>query len=388
MPEAESQIIENAISGFRSLYGIEPDFVAHAPGRVNLIGEHTDYNKGFVLPIALPFSTAIAVSRDTTNTVTLFSDGFGSAKFCVSDDPRCSSGWGKYVHGMSYFLHGSQIAINGWRGFVSTNIPTNANLSSSAALEVAAGLVIKQISELDVSLMDIALAGSQVENELLGLRSGVMDQIASAFAKEEAALLLDCRSLSYSLVSLPKNLVPVVMDTGTRRDLVGTEYNQRREACERVAKNLGVDFLRGITLDDLNSADTIDEVDYKRAVHVITENKRTLAAVQYLRENDLKKFGEVINASHISLRDLFEVTGPALDTIVELAKGTEGCLGARMTGGGFAGSALAIVEEGKVEEFCSSVIENWQDIPAQPAKKPFQLFPIKASSGASVLLCS
>lgn len=378
-------MITKARKGFRSHFNEDPVFISRCPGRVNLIGEHTDYNDGFVLPMALPFSTVIASSPISSDLVKVHSEGFGYAQFSLLESPQKSEGWSRYLHGMGAFLENSGVPVKGWNGFICSDIPAGANLSSSAALEVASGVIFRAVAGVDTPMMEIAIAGQAVENEIIGVHSGIMDQLACTFAEAGSALLIDCQSLELSSVLLPKQVSVVVMDTGTRRELSGTAYNDRRETCERVATILGADSLRDVSLQDLGSLGSVDDVGLRRARHVITENQRVLDVVHYLRNNDLVQVGNLINASHESLRSDYEVSGPALDKIVEIAQNVKGCYGARMTGGGFAGSAVALVDNEHVQDFCAQVSDLFTAPEEQPAEAPTTLFVVDASAGVSII---
>ena len=378
-------MITKARKGFRSHFNEDPVFVSRCPGRVNLIGEHTDYNGGFVLPIALQFSTVIASKPVSSDDVQVHSEGFGHAQFSLSESPQESEGWSRYLHGMGALLKSSGVPVKGWRGFICSDIPAGANLSSSAALEIASGLTFRSVAGVDTPLMEIAIAGQAVENEIIGVRSGIMDQLACTFAEAGSALLIDCQSLGLSSVALPKQVSVVVMDTGTRRELSGTAYNDRRETCERVAAALGADSLREVSLQDLGSLEVVDKIGFRRARHVVTENQRVVDVVHCLRSNDLMEAGNLINASHESLRSDYEVSGPALDRIVEIAQNVKGCYGARMTGGGFAGSAVALVDNEHVQDFCAQVSDLFTAPEEQPAEAPATLFVVEASAGVSII---
>ena len=346
-PEAPAR--DRAIARHQERFG-PPTLLTRAPGRVNLIGEHTDYNDGFVMPMALRFDTAIAVSlAPDADDSEIESEGYGGVRLgaTAADD------WAPHVRGMHRLLREQGIEPPHFRATVATDIPTGASLSSSAALEVAFGLVITQLAEADVSMTDLALLGQRVENEILGLPSGIMDQLISATAEDGSATLIDCRSLERRNAAVPDDAVVVVMDTGTRRQLVDSEFAARRATCEAAARLLGVDSLRDAT--DIDAIDAAHEVERRRARHVISENQRTLDAADALDRGDTAAFGGLMNASHASLRDDYEVSGPALDTIVEIAQGAPGCLGARMTGGGFAGCAVALVALDQRDAFEAAV---------------------------------
>ncbi len=338
----------------------EPTTVVRAPGRVNLIGEHTDYNDGFTLPMALPFDTVLAISDDgdpETGTVTIASDGFGEVAIDPSGDPRAVIAWARHIAGVIDLLAEHGVATGGWRAAVDTDIPTGASLSSSAAIEVAVITGLLHRAGLTWPPIDVARLGQRVENEIVGLPSGIMDQFISAGAVEGHASLMDCRALSLEPTPLPSGVVVAVMDTGTRRVLAEAAYGERRASCERAASALGVAALRDATLELVATLD--DPTDRRRALHVVTEDQRTLAAVDAMRSGDIVGLGRLMNESHASLRDDFEVSGPGLDAIVEVALGAPGCLGARMTGGGFAGCAVALVRTDDAAAFERHVIERY-----------------------------
>jgi len=371
--------IKRTSDGFQSRFGAAPDIIVRCPGRVNLIGEHTDYNDGFVLPIALPFETVIAASSSEDSQINLISEGFGSAHFSLEDSPMHTSGWGRYVHGMGSLITGSL----GWNGYISSSIPMGANLSSSAALEIAAGMVFKHLGALEITLREIALIGQRVENEFIGVRSGIMDQIACALSQRGKALLLDCLTLQTSMISIPEDTSVVIMDTGTRRELRSSEYNKRRESCESAALNLAIPSLRDASIEDIKKL--TNQTLKRRARHVVSENERVLKVVEAFSTGHSLTAGRLFSESHLSLRNDYEVSGPALDRIVEVALGTPGCFGARMTGGGFAGSAVAIVARDQVEQFCNFVTNNFECPESQPALAPTRVYPVEACAGVSLL---
>ncbi len=331
--------------------------MARAPGRVNLIGEHTDYNDGFTLPMALPFDTGIAVSSigdPDRDPVTIASTGFGEVELVRDEE---APPWALHLSGVVELMEAAGVPARGWRACIDTDIPTGASLSSSAALEVAAIRALLARAGRRWSPIEIAELGRRVENEVVGLQSGIMDQFISAGALAGHAALMDCRALTLTPVRIPTDVAVAVMDTGTRRVLAEAAYDERRSACDRVARQLGVPALRDATLDDLDRVD--DPTDRRRARHVIGENDRVLAAVERLDAGDTSGFGDLMTASHVSLRDDYEVSGPALDAIVEVAHGAAGCLGARMTGGGFAGCAVALVRAGEADTFAADVVDRF-----------------------------
>ncbi|MGI9606165.1 MAG: galactokinase [Acidimicrobiales bacterium] len=329
--------------------------VARAPGRVNLIGEHTDYNDGFVLPMALPFDTTIRLTERDDRVVNLRSDGFADTTITIDDDPRSVVGWARYVAGMIDRLG----APGGFDAEVSTTIPIGASLSSSAALEVATGFALCAMAGAGADPSLIARAGQWVENEVIGIQSGIMDQLISAAAVEGHALMVDCRSLETRAVQLPAESTVVIMDTMTRRELAESAYDERRAACERSAEQIGVSALRDASIDQLSLV--TNELDQRRARHVIGENLRVQRAVEALSVGDAARFGSLMNESHESLRVDHEVSSMALDCMVELARESPACLGARMTGGGFAGCAVALVERDRTEAFLELVRRRYDE---------------------------
>ncbi|MEP6297667.1 MAG: galactokinase [Ilumatobacter sp.] len=377
-PVVQGTAIRRAIDTFRGLWD-EPDVLSRAPGRVNLIGDHTDYSDGFALPMALPFDTAIAFATtgDTgTGVVRIHSVGFGELEITGSDDDDVP-GWARHLVGVVELLEADGIAARGWSATIETDIPTGAGLSSSAALEVAAINALLHRAGLDWSPIEVARLGQRVENEVVGLQSGIMDQYISAGAVEGHAGLMDCRTLSLTPTPIPSDAAIVVMDTDTRRVLADVAYDDRRSSCERAARRLGLDALRDATFADL--ARITDETDRRRARHVVTENERALVAVERFAAGDLAGAGTLMNLSHDSLRDDFEVSGPGLDVIGDVARGAPGCLGARMTGGGFAGCAVALVGCDDVEAFTVDVLDRY-DFDGHTAR----LWVCEPSAGASV----
>ena len=352
--------------------------VSRAPGRVNLIGEHTDYNDGFVLPMALPFSTEIEWTRVPGRDVVIESVGFDPVSFSLDDDPADVASWGKYISGMASLLAADGVQVDGFRASVRTDVPIGAALSSSAALEVAAGFGLCGLAGVEPDPVYIAKIGQRVENEIIGVNSGILDQLISATATPGSLTLIDCRSLDTTAIGVPDRCNVVIMDTMTRRELVDTEYDLRRAACERAAAQLGVAALRDATLDDISRVS--DPVDHKRARHVVTENQRVHDVIEALAVDDLARVGELMNESHRSLSVDYEVSSLALDQMSAFAREESGCFGARMTGGGFAGSAVALVERDATESFVASVQQRWNDAHGLVP----DLWAVAPSAGASV----
>ena len=373
---------QRAITNYRSLYGAEPTLVVRAPGRVNLIGEHTDYNDGFVLPMALPFEIAIAGEPRTDGQVFAHSEGFDPVEFTI-DEPVRPGGWETYVHGTAQMLGDSGYATGGWQATLASDIPAGASLSSSAALEVASGLAFVTSAGATIDPVELARVGQRVENDVLGLPSGIMDQLASAASAPDSAALIDCRSLTLTAVAMPDGLDIVIMDTGTRRELVDSEYAARRADCETAAAALGVPALRDATIDQIDQL--TDTRVRRRARHVITENARTLDAAQAMTAGDGAKLGRLMNASHASMRDDYDIVGPAQERMVTLAQQTPGCLGARMTGGGFAGACVALVASDQTTAFIAKLEQRYESPPEQPSTAPVAFYRVRPAPGASVI---
>jgi galactokinase len=341
---------------FLERFGEAPAAVVRAPGRVNLIGEHTDYNDGFVLPMAIDREIRIALRPRRDDTVSVFAADVGlEASFTLSALER-GEGWQEYIKGVAWALQAEGFALAGWDGVMGGDVPRGAGLSSSAALELAAARAFQLSSGFAWEPTRMARACQRAENRWVGMNSGIMDQLISALGREGHALLLDCRTLEGEAVPLPEGHVVVVLDTGTRRGLVGSAYNERRAQCEAAAIHFGVPALRDVSQEAFEAgAAGLPELPRRRARHVVGENARTLAAAEAMRRGDAVTVGRLMNASHASLREDFEVSSEALDAIVACAWSQPGCRGARMTGAGFGGCAVALVEEATVDAFVAAV---------------------------------
>ena len=354
-----------ALAAFRAPYGRAPTHLVRAPGRVNLIGEHTDYNDGFVLPMALERAAWIALAPRPDGVVRLAADDLGQqGTFDVaaarSRDARGDArdphgGWLEDPRGVAWALQDMGHTLTGFDGALASDVPRGAGLSSSAAVELAVAAAFAAASGFAWDPPAIARAMQRVENLWVGVQSGIMDQLIGAAGVAGHALLIDCRDLSLRPVPLPDGVAVVVLDTDTRRTLVGSAYDDRRAACTRAARVLGVPALRDADAEDLAAAaGRLDPVDLRRARHVIGENARTLEAAQALAAGDVARLGHLMDASHESLRDDYEVSSAALDAIVAAARAAPGCLGARMTGAGFGGCAVALVRHDAVDPFVAS----------------------------------
>ncbi|WP_318466644.1 galactokinase [Photobacterium leiognathi] len=361
-----SDLISNVKHAFTAVLGYQPSHLIQAPGRVNLIGEHTDYNDGFVLPCAINYQTVVAATPRTDNIIRVVSVDYDNAtdEFDLTQaiEFQQDKMWANYIRGVvkcllerGFTFTGADIAVTG-------NVPQGAGLSSSAALEVVIGQTFKVLYNLEISQADIALNGQQAENQFVGCNCGIMDQMISAEGRENHAMLLDCRSLETQAVSMPEDMAVVIINSNKKRGLVDSEYNTRRQQCEEAARIFGVKALRDVTIEQFNAkAHELDELVAKRARHVITENDRTVEAATALRNHDMKRMAELMAQSHASMRDDFEITVFEVDTLVNIVKdviGEQG--GVRMTGGGFGGCIVALVPPTLVDDVKAAVEAKYQ----------------------------
>ena len=348
---------ERVIAAFHAQYGAGPAVMTRAPGRVNLIGEHTDYNDGFVLPLAIDRDVTIALRPRPDQVVRLTSLEFDeTAIFHLDDLRRGDKGWTTYVSGVAWALRRAGHALRGWEGVMSGDVPLGAGLSSSAALELAVARAFASVSDLPWDVREMARLCRHVENEWVGVQCGIMDQMIAAAGRAGHALLIDCRTLAVEAVPLPAAFAIVIMDTTTRRGLVDSAYNERRAACAAAARFLGVPALRDVSLSMFHEqAAQMPAQLRRRARHVIGENARVLAAVRAMRNGNAGTLGRLMNESHDSLRDNYDVSSDALNQMVNLARRQPGCLGARMTGAGFGGCAVALVAAESAPAFVTAV---------------------------------
>ena len=339
-----------------------------APGRVNLIGEHTDYNDGFVLPAAIGFSTWVSCAPRTDRTVSVFAENFSEqVEFDLDEqDPHARGHWSDYVRGVAITLERAGHGLSGAELRIRGEVPIGSGLSSSASLEVVSGYALLRNSGLNVDGKNLAKVCQQAENDFVGIRCGIMDQFVSCLGQAGKALLIDCRSLEYKLLPLPDALI-AVCNTMVKHSLATSEYNARRLECEAAVRHFAqsrpnVRALRDVTEADLKlyGAD-LSEVIYRRTRHVITENARVLLAGAALEKGDLEAFGQLMNGSHRSLRDDYEVSCKELDLMVELAQAIPGVYGARMTGGGFGGSTVNLIAAERIDEFKETVTRGYKD---------------------------
>lgn len=368
---------------FASYFSFGAQFVVRAPGRVNLIGEHTDYNDGYVLPMAIDRSLWIALSPRDDRRVRVWSLDFQEERIFELDHlENNDEGWVEYLKGVAWALEESGSTPQGWDGILTGEVPLGAGLSSSAALEMASTLAFAVVSDLDWNPVKMAQLGQKAENEWVGVSCGIMDQMVSAAGKAGHAMLLDCRDLSRVYIPVPREVSFVVMDTKTRHSHTDSGYNQRREECEIGARFFGVSHLRDLDLTTFRDRSAeLDPVIRRRVRHILKENQRVLGATCALKDGDLTHLGELMNESHRSLQEDFEVSTQELDRMVELAQKQPGCYGARLTGGGFGGSAVAMVDSSVAVEFTEIVGEAYQ---ASTGNVP-RMIVCHASQGAEVI---
>jgi galactokinase len=376
---------------FHEAFGGQPEVVARAPGRVNLIGEHTDYNDGFVLPVAIDREVRVAARRRPDTRARLLAATFRRrSEFDVTrirHDAR--ERWSHYERGVVLMLAREGYHLGGFEAVVEGDVPTGAGLSSSAAVEVSTGTALKALFGLEVDPVRLALLCQRAENEFVGVNSGIMDQFISALGRRDHALFLDCRSLETRQVPLEgaaAGVQIVVADTNVQRGLVDSEYNRRRAECEEAVRLLsrrlpGIRALRDVTPEQLQRyAGELPDVVYRRARHVVTEDARVLTSVEALTAGDLPTFGRLMDESHRSLREDYEVTVPQLDAMVEAAHAVPGVVGSRMTGAGFGGATVSLVRSESVARFQREVPERYR---ARTGLEP-RIYVCRAMDGATV----
>ncbi|MBX4265769.1 galactokinase [Clostridium estertheticum] len=357
---------------FKRVYKCEAEKVFFAPGRVNLIGEHTDYNGGNVFPCAITFGTYALIKKRTDKKIRFYSENFeelGIMEIDI-DDMKYNKehDWANYPKGVIWVFENNGMKIDsGFDILFYGNIPNGAGLSSSASIEVVTGVVLKDLYNFDLSMIDIVKYSQKAENEYVGVNCGIMDQFAIGMGKKDKAILLDTNTLKYQYSSIKLDGASIVIsNTNKRRGLADSKYNERRSECETALKDLQselkINALCEINEDvfEKNRHLIKNEVCARRAKHAIYENQRTLKAVKALENKDIKLFGELMNKSHISLRDDYEVTGIELDTLVEIAWKMPGVIGSRMTGAGFGGCTVSIVKDEFVDDFIKNVGEEYK----------------------------
>lgn len=378
---------------FEQLYGKKEVEAFFAPGRINLIGEHTDYNGGNVFPCAITLGTYGIASKRDDSTIKLYSENFpevGVISFDLNElEYKKEHNWANYPKGVIKFLKESgQNISTGLEMVLYGNIPNGAGLSSSASLELLMGVVLEELFDLNVERLDLVQIGKKVENEFIGVNSGIMDQFAVGMGEKNKAILLDTNTLDYEMVPIElTDHVIVIMNSKKRRELADSKYNERRSECEQALRELQ-NVLDITSLGDLNEAEfeankqvISSEVLVSRAKHAVYENQRTLKATKALKSGDLITFGKLMNESHLSTQEDYEVTGIELDTLVHSAWKQPGVIGARMTGAGFGGCAIAIVQKENTDEFIKQVGSDYESKIGYPA----EFYIAEISDGAKVL---
>lgn len=376
-----TQLLEHQIDrvqeAFRARFGT-PDVTIRAPGRVNLIGEHTDYNDGFVFPVAIDREVVLVARRRFDSQVVLYSGNYEQAdSFDVARIDKVPPGpgaptWSNYLRGVLATFQEAGHALGGFEAVLEGNVPQGSGLSSSAALEVAAGTLLKHLFHLDLDAKQVALLAQRAENVFVGVQCGIMDQFISALGKRDHALMIDCRSLDYREVPLhldSQGASIVILDSKVKRGLVDSAFNDRRAECRRAVELLGPLLGRPdlLSLRDVSPADlarvgaSLPATVLARARHVVTENDRVLASVQALEAGDLERFGGLMNQSHESLRADYEVSCAELDLLVSLARGISGTYGSRLTGAGFGGCTVSLVDNASLEAFEATVLAAYQE---------------------------
>lgn len=370
---------------FTERFGYAPALTIQAPGRVNLIGEHTDYNDGFVLPCAIDYQTVIACAkRDDRQIRVIAADYDGQQDLFSLDDPIVShpnQRWSDYVRGVIKHLQQRNSDFGGADLVIAGNVPQGAGLSSSASLEVAVGQAMQALYALPLDGVALALNGQEAENQFVGCNCGIMDQLISALGERDHALLIDCRTLATRAVSVPEDIAVVIINSNVKRGLVDSEYNTRRKQCEEAARFFGVKALRDVSPDLFFPIQhELDPIVAQRARHVISENDRTLAAADALAAGDMKLMGKLMAESHASMRDDFEITVPPIDRLVDIVKNVIGDRGGvRMTGGGFGGCIVALMPQALVEPVREAVAREY---PLQTNGLKETFYVCKASEGA------
>jgi len=387
MTTEREQLIATVRQGFAARFGGEPAAIARAPGRVNLIGEHTDYSEGFCLPCAIDRETLVAWRpRDDGLVTTLACDQGGQVdRFNLADPivPVSSHAWANYVRGTLAAMQADGIVLKGADLAIAGNVPLGAGLSSSAALETAVATALEQRLGVALEAGRKARFGQRAEHEFAGCQCGIMDQLTSAAGRAGHALLLDCRTLATQPIPLPGDVAVLVLHSRVQRGLVDSEYNLRREQCVQAAAALGLTMLRDADEAALQRlSGRVPELVWRRARHVVTENGRTLRAAEALRAGDLRGAGTLMRESHVSMRDDFDIVPPAVDELARLVNGVlAGEGGARMTGGGFGGCVVALARTGAVEAVREAVLRDYR----APSGEPALIWTCRASDGAGAL---
>lgn len=354
---------------FVTLFGSPPEVKASAPGRVNLIGEHTDYNGGFVLPEAIPYYAVVELRKRSDHSVRVSSTRRKAGKIFEYKlgEEVSGRGWPDYVQGLTVVLRQEGYNISGFDALLDSNVPMGSGLSSSAALEISFLRAIRQAFTLRIDDLKLALLGQKAENNFVGARVGIMDQMASSLGEVGTALFIDTLTLEYQKLKLASNMFVVVIDSGISHKHKGGQYNLRRSECEKACQMLGVPYLRNLSVTDLGVIARLPSPLDRRARHVVTENARVIRAVEAIYNQDPVLLGKLFNESHASLRDDYEVSIPEIDELVQIAQQTEGVHGARLTGGGFGGSIVVLSEPKNSATIGKRIVEKYEEQTCRPA---------------------
>ncbi len=378
---------EDVIRAFTALFGGEPTFFARAPGRVNLIGEHTDYNDGLVLPVAIERHVVIAGRRVPGGPIRLYASSYKELAVFPTGDPAQAAVplWARYPQGVAVGL-ARRFTLGGLDGVIAAELPAGSGLSSSAALEIVSSMALESAAAHSLPARERALLCHRAEVEFVGVPCGIMDQFASALGREGHALFIDCRSQETHHIPLSQELIIAVCDTGVRRTLAASSYAERRRECAAAvamlaAKRSGITSLRDVTTDDLGIIAELPDPPRQRARHVVTENARVVQAAQALESGEYERLRDLFLASHQSLRNDYAVSSPELDAMVEAALASPGCVAARMTGAGFGGSVVALVQRSLQDRFLDAVAFEYQS----RTQREGAFFLTQAADGAAIL---
>ena len=366
-------MLEKLYDKFKELFGYEAESKFFSPGRVNLIGEHTDYNGGHVFPCAIHRGTYALVKKRDDKKFRMYSENFenlGIIEFLLDNlVNEKKHKWVNYPKGVvKMFIEAGYKIDSGFDVLFYGNIPNGSGLSSSASIEIVTSIILKDLYNLDIDMVEMVKLSQKAENQFIGVNSGIMDQFAVGMGKKDNAILLDCNTLKYSYAPvILKDEVLVIGNTNKKRGLADSKYNERRAECEEALKDLqkelDIQSLGELSIEEFNKSEKLikNEINRKRAKHAVYENQRTIKAQKELMEGNLKEFGRLMNESHVSLRDDYEVTGIELDTMVEIAWNQEGVIGSRMTGAGFGGCTISIVKKDAVDKFIANVGKEYKE---------------------------
>ena len=366
-------MLEKLYNKFKNLFGYEAESKFFAPGRVNLIGEHTDYNGGHVFPCAIHKGTYALVKKRDDKKFRMYSENFenlGIIEFLLDNlVNEKKHKWVNYPKGVvKMFIEAGYKIDSGFDVLFYGNIPNGSGLSSSASIEIVTSIILKDLYHLDIDMVKMVKLSQKAENQFIGVNSGIMDQFAVGMGKKDNAILLDCNTLKYSYAPvILKDEVLVIGNTNKKRGLADSKYNERRAECEEALKDLqkelDIQSLGELSIEEFNKSEKLikNEINRKRAKHAVCENQRTIKAQKELMEGNLEEFGRLMNESHVSLRDDYEVTGIELDTMVEIAWNQEGVIGSRMTGAGFGGCTISIVKKNAVDKFIANVGKEYKE---------------------------